>query len=69
MKKTAEKNRGHAHKTKKTHSHEDTQVAAYYEWQKRGEPFGEDFTDWDVAQQHWEDEENDPLEIIGEEFN
>lgn len=71
MKKTAEKKHNpthaHAHPHKKPRNQEEKQVAAYYEWQLRGEPIGDDFTDWDVVERRWEDENGNSLDIIEEE--
>lgn len=70
MKKTVEKKKVHAHSHahpkphphKKAKAPEDTQVAAYFFWQERGEPVGDDLSDWVRAERLLEEEEIDPDE-------
>lgn len=73
MKKTTEKKKvhsnAHAHPRKKHRSPEDTQVAAYYFWQERGEPVGDDLNDWVRAERLWESEAEEDEEEMDIRFD
>jgi hypothetical protein len=40
-------------------SHEDLQQAAYYRWQKRGTPLGDDLADWHAVEKRMADEDEE----------
>ena len=41
-------------------SHEDLQKAAYYRWQTRGTPLGDDLADWHAVEKRMADEDEEP---------